>query len=154
MTSQIDTLRIVTGIIPQRPPDMVIGDKTDPYLLRWHLIPRNPFFNVYLHVFMRDDDDRALHDHPWPSLSYVRFGEYREITAKKQVIRWKGDWVFRGPWLAHRIELMSCPAVTLFITGPRIRRWGFHCPDGRWVPWQEFTAPGDSTRPWRGRGCS
>lgn len=54
-----------------RKPDFVIGDLSNPYLLRWWVIPRNRFFNVYLHKFLRDDDDRALHDHPWWSMSII-----------------------------------------------------------------------------------
>src|ERR1700684_1178987 len=53
-------------------PHFVIGDPKNPYMLRWYILPRNPLFNVYLHKFLRnDDDDRALHDHPWPSLSLL-----------------------------------------------------------------------------------
>ena len=48
-----------------RKPDFIIGGHDAPYLLRWWLIPRNRFFNVYVHQFLRSDDDRALHDHPW-----------------------------------------------------------------------------------------
>ena len=48
--------KLITGV-----PHMVIGGAEDPYLLRWYLIPRNPFVNVYLHKFLRSDDDRALH---------------------------------------------------------------------------------------------
>ena len=44
-----------------RPPDRIIGGKDNPYLLRWHVVPRNPQQNIYLHHFLRSDDDRALH---------------------------------------------------------------------------------------------
>ena len=40
--------------------DLVVGGDADPYLRRWWLIPRNRIFNVYLHHFMRSDDDRVL----------------------------------------------------------------------------------------------
>lgn len=62
----------------QRPPDLII-EPENPYMLRWHLIPRNRFFNIYLHKFLRSDDDRALHDHPWSwNLSLILKGEYIE----------------------------------------------------------------------------
>lgn len=64
----------------RRPPDFVIGGAERPYLLRWWLIPRNPVFNVYLHQFMRSDDDRALHDHPWANCSVLLRGAYTEHT--------------------------------------------------------------------------
>lgn len=34
------------------------------YLWRWYLI-RSKAFAVFLHNFVRSDEDRALHDHPW-----------------------------------------------------------------------------------------
>lgn len=142
-----------------REPDFFIGGKDNPYLLRWWVIPRNRFFNVYLHKFLRDDDDRALHDHPWLSLSVILRGGYIEHTATEVRRREAGSVVFRRAKHAHRIELLRegfclartvVPAWTLFITGPRIREWGFHCPRG-WVHWKEFTSEVDSGNV--GKGC-
>ena len=59
-----------------RKPDFVIGEPVAPYLRRWWIIPRNEQMNVYLHEILRDDDDRALHDHPWANTSYVIEGRY------------------------------------------------------------------------------
>lgn len=159
----------------KRTPDFVVGLRTDPYLLRWWLIPRNPIFNVYLHCFMRSDDDRALHDHPWYSLSLALDGRMIEHTDEPHrgrvlsVIE-PGDWRWRAPEFAHRLELPAHqvmvprpgggtqlvnesprPAWTLFFTGPRLREWGFHCQRG-WVHWEKFTetVPGHSIT---GRGC-
>jgi hypothetical protein len=48
--------------------------------------------------------------------------------------------VYRGPDFSHRLELINGhPAETLFITGPKVRDWGFHCPNG-WVHWRDFVA--------------
>ena len=44
----------------KRPADFVIGPPERPYLLRWWIIQRNRFFNIYLHKFLRSDDDLAL----------------------------------------------------------------------------------------------
>ena len=114
-------------------------------------LPRNPTFNVYYHRILRDDDDRALHDHPWPSFSIMIKGQLREVLEDGPRVVLAGDCIYRGPEMAHRLELIDGqPAETLFITGPRVREWGFHCPKG-WVHWQDFTAPGDSSQ--IGRGC-
>lgn len=56
--------RRLLAIAKRRPPDVVIGGDASPYMRRWWVIPRNRRFNVYLHHFLRSDDDRALHDHP------------------------------------------------------------------------------------------
>jgi len=143
---------------PQREPDFYIGGKADPYLLRWYLIPRNRFFNVYFHQFRRSDDDRALHDHPWWSLSVLLRGTIYEWVEDKEtgqtvVIVEEGDIRLRSAKAAHRIDLGPVPKTypeTLFITGPKIREWGFWCPQG-WRHWEDFTAKDDSGQ--IGRGC-
>lgn len=154
------------NIVMSRPEDVLIGGADNPYLYRWFVIPRNRFFNIYIHGFARSDDDRALHDHPWMNLSIVLRGSYIEHTIDAGgVHRLKrlnaGAWRFRASGrLAHRVEIDPAstwyllPGVrcwTLFITGPRYRDWGFHCPEKGWVHWQAFTAPGDATV--IGKGC-
>ncbi len=133
-------------------PHFVVGSKTNPYLYRWYILPRNPFLNVYLHLFLRDDDDRAHHDHPWWSLSVV-LGTYVEEHPVGVRRRYgPGSVILRRPEYTHRVELPGGRHCwTLFITGPRVREWGFHCPKG-WVPWQQFTAPHDYGQ--IGRGCA
>ena len=79
-----------------RSPDFIIGGHEDPYLLRWFLIPRNPVFNVYVHLFLRSDEDRALHDHPWAAnCSILLEGQYLEHTPAGEFVRRAGDWKFR-----------------------------------------------------------
>lgn len=146
----------VNRLIRERKPDFVIGGPLAPYLLRWFVIPRNPVLNVYVHEFHRSDDDRALHDHPWINLSILITGEYTEHTIRAggvhvRRVRRAGDLVARGPRHAHRIELHAGRCRTLFITGPRLRSWGFHCPDAGWIHWKAFTRPDDKGA--IGRGC-
>jgi hypothetical protein len=142
------------GIL-KRPPDRVINDN---YLLRWHIIPRNRFLNIYLHCFLGSDDDRALHDHPWWSVSFLLKGRIIEHTEdygyQGQVIKLSRSVrrfipKLRAAKHAHRIELTGDKAWTLFITGPKVRTWGVYCPKG-WVPWRQFTDP---TGNHIGRGC-
>jgi len=140
-----------------RKPDFVIGGAENPYMLRWWVIPRNRWFNIYLHKILRDDDPRALHDHPWWNISVVLKGGYLEWFSTPGATpidcRWRGPLsiVFRKPTAAHRLTLGSNgPAWSLFITGPKVRNWGFHCEKG-WRPWEEFCATDDTGR--IGRGC-
>lgn len=145
----------------KRKPDFIVGTEDNPYLLRWYLIPRNRFANVYLHEFRRDDDDRALHDHPWPSLSIVLSGGYYEHTpgpdgSHQRIWYGRGSVIFRRASHSHRIELARTPegdlvpARTLFLTGPVVREWGFHCQQG-WRHWKEFVDSRDSGKV--GKGC-
>lgn len=143
------------------PPD----ESTPAYMLRWWRLPRNWAFNIYYHIVLRSDDDRALHDHPWMSFSIVLDGGYYEheiLYGGTHQKTWYGPGRMRFRWTgrkAHRLELESklmhvkristekkiartwlepferteeFPARTIFITGPVLRRWGFHAEDG-WV---------------------
>lgn len=144
------------AIISRRAPDFIIGGVLNPQLNRWFVVPRNRFGNIYLHQIMRSDDDQALHDHPWWSISFIFCRGYWEITPAGRFWRGRGAIIFRTATAAHRLEIptdknaapLSC--WTLFITGPRIREWGFHCPQG-WRPWQEFVDARDTGAV--GRGC-
>lgn len=128
------------------------------YMHRWWRIARNAYFNIYFHLVKRGDDDRALHDHPWWNFSIVLDGGYYEHTIDEGGINRKiwygpGSVRFRGSGtFAHRLELdtvmkapsqrVELPVKTIFITGPVLRRWGFHHPD-QWVDaydWDAFLA--------------
>jgi hypothetical protein len=150
----IDLATRLLKVAASRPPDFIIGGVDDPYLKRWWIIPRNRVFNIYLHQFLRSDEDRAHHDHPWTNLSIVLRGEYTEHSIKAggviiRTVRKAGAIKLRRAVAAHRIELHAGECWTLFITGPVVRLWGFHCPAG-WRRWQDFVAenPGEI-----GKGC-
>lgn len=147
----------IISLVTLRKPDFIIGGAERPYLLRWWVIPRNRFFNIYLHRFLRDDDDRALHDHPWPWCSIILRGSYIEHTIAAGGIHHQrrcdaGAVRFHRPKFAHRLALIEDRECwTLFITGPRVREWGFHCPEQGWIDWRKFTAANDPGA--IGRGC-
>ena len=141
-----------------RPPDQMISYLYDEvhsniaeddaiFLYRWWIVKRAKAkrfrFNIYLHRFVRSDEDRALHDHPWWSISILLKGLIWEIyqdqqgnhSANYNIRRFIP--LFRPATHAHRIILESKDAWTLFITGPKIREWGFWCPQG-WRHWKDF----------------
>lgn len=158
----------------KRDPDYIIGETKDPYLLRWFIIPKNKFFNIYLHKFCKSDDDRALHDHPWNfNISILLKGSYFEhvfftenhpsfgTTCK---VRKPFRVYFRYGRSPHRIELnkytafyygefrtVEIPVWTIFITGRVVRAWGFFCPQG-WKPWKDFVSVTENGNK-AGKGC-
>lgn len=156
-------------------PDFVIGPVDDPYVHRWWILGRDETKpNLYLHKFFRSDDDRALHDHPWPNASWLLDGSYDEVLfdgptpsddghpqtlpPTKVVCRAAGDLVTRpNAAFAHRICLLSkagggeLPAVTIFATGAKEREWGFHYPNG-WRHWTEYVEEIEGGNK-VGRGC-
>lgn len=172
-------------------PDFVIGTWDDPYLYRWYIVPPHGMWplgwlrkafpksklaraiaerfavNVYLHRFMRSDDDRALHDHPWANISLLLEGSYMEHVFQEKPkgvtngheynvpetwikMHTAGGWgglSMRSAETAHRIELFKDkqgkeqPVWSLFITGRKERSWGFWCPKS-WRHWENFVAEG------------
>lgn len=135
---------------PTFKPDVVIGSDSKPYMFRWYVLPRNRWLNIYLHKFLADDDDRALHDHPWPSMSIMLKGAALEMLPGCSRLIVAGDVVFRTAEHKHRLVVIDPPTWTLFITGSKVRDWGFWCPQG-FVPWQKFSDPSDKYKV--GKGC-
>ncbi len=140
-----------------RKPHFVIGEPENPYMLRWYLIPRNPWLNLYLHEFLRDDDDRALHDHPWWFVSIMLKGMYNEIreNGHRGQVRGAPSIAYRRATDRHRVVLETrdgkvVPCWTIVITGPKVRDWGFWCPKG-FVVWHEFCARDNEGSV--GKGC-
>jgi hypothetical protein len=145
-------------------------DLNRPYLKRWHIIPNNKIFNIYIHRFYEPDYDNA-HDHPWYNLSVLLTGSYIENIPKDydawirnesreeiQIIR-KPFWpIFRRPTDIHRIELfkdangVSIPMHTLFITGPHVREWGFWCANF-FRSNKEYLKVGSRGESFTGKGC-
>lgn len=143
--------RWIYRAIGRRPPNFVLKDDTDGtvYLQRWHIIPPNPFLSLYVHLFVGPDQGRHLHDHRSGTLSVILDGWYEEEVSTPELMR--RDW--RGSWLVHRkggdivyrsartphMVTQTGGALTIFLTGPTTRDWGFWV-DGRWVPHCEYLA--------------
>lgn len=117
------------------------------YLKRWWIIPRNPWFNIYLHRISAADDGRALHDHPWINCSILLYGSYFEQLNSGNddpMVPLTGKWrrapciVFRKATCLHRLVPGEL-TWSLFITGTKTREWGFQTVDG-WVHHREFDA--------------
>lgn len=128
------------------------------YMLRWWLVPysntaegegcgpvswRRPiakvlqFFGiaVRIHLILRSDDARAMHNHPWWFVSLMLQGDYLEYRPVYINGRYCGNsserygagkLIFRRANSLHRLHLFPGEsALTLFITGPRRQDWGF-----------------------------
>lgn len=95
-------------------PHFIVGPR---YLLRWYVIPRNPWLNVYLHQFLHDDEDRALHDHLWWFISIMLWGSYMEILPSPGAVwplrvRNAGSIAYNPATHTHRVKLQEKFAAT------------------------------------------
>lgn len=147
------------AVIASRPPDQIIrrGDGDEPYMERWHIVRHNTEAgeigpNHYIHRFVRSDAEEQ-HDHPWANTSVVLHGSYfEEVPAipddgslpleglpPARLLRRAGDVVSREAKDVHAIRDVEPGTITLFVTGPKERDWGFHTEAG-WIPWRQFRA--------------
>lgn len=128
-----------------------IPSKTDPsvvYLRRLRVV-QTPWFSVLVHQIFEPDSDRDPHDHPWSFGSLVVRGGYTEDVSEKITLfgrvvegKTRNEWP-RWSWHrmttkeAHRITSVLPDTMTLVVTGPRVRTWGFWTDQG-FVPWDQY----------------
>ncbi len=109
------------------------------YLIRYYLLLRDRArfpFNVFIHKFVKGDDDKDVHDHPWGFAHIILSGGYWEYvledpedennTNVRKVWRGAGYWNIAGPDHRHRIELRpGTKPWTIFIPFKQSNEWGF-----------------------------
>jgi hypothetical protein len=130
----------------------------DVYLIRYYIV-RSKYMNIFIHQFLRSDRD-DLHDHPWNFATYLvkgayteqrrqfdSIGDYQDVPTRRindgktklnTFVRRKATdlhrvVVDRDLKLAERNEA----ALTLFVSGPFKRDWGFVKND-QWIDWRVY----------------
>lgn len=136
-------------IMDERPPDFILNG----YMDRWFFAERGQKCNIYLHRFRGNDSDRALHDHPFDSVSTILKGSYIEFFHWEPLeimpdgkyltlpfVRFQGEVIERPAATMHRVGGIKPgqEVISLFAVGERIRDWGFLDPIRGWVQWQEY----------------
>lgn len=99
-----------------------LGKPECPYLVRW-VISFPSLFSIRLHRWYFGDDDRAMHDHGWNFGGLVLWGKYTDVSpeGREEMPRWK--FFYRRAEHRHTVETEGC--LTLLVTGPEKRVWGF-----------------------------
>lgn len=124
------------------------GDDSTVYLRRWSLqLWRG--WSIKVHLFFRPDGDSCLHDHPWRFWTLVLWGGYVERVETGEEVSCRPLTLHYRPaeYRQTILRLRRRNALTLVLSGPRERRWGFWTSDG-WRHWKEFLA-----RPQRAHWC-
>lgn len=106
-----------------------------PLMIRYFLA-RLPFVAVYLHHFLRSDNDRHFHDHPWPFITILLSAGYHEHTPRGTFWRRRFSVLYRPATWLHWVEIRR-PVWTLVIRFRRVREWGFITERG-WIDWQTY----------------
>lgn len=151
----------IADAILSRFPARVIETDGDPYLVRWYVCGRTPEHfhrvaprlawlpvTVFVHCFLRSDQGRDLHNHPWTtSVSLILKGGYvEERLIRPRVIRCRRfspgsvNVIRRNDF--HRVDLLADRCWTIFIAGRKVSSWGFLDRErGEWVHWREYLSP-------------
>lgn len=125
----------------------IYGDDGSLYMERFEIFGIR---NARLQHIVREDRDRHLHDHPWPFVSKVLSGAYREerplyetphfigdVETTYPTYRATGSWAFRRAHDRHKISHVEPDTWTLFITGRYCNKWGFFTPEGK-IYWRTY----------------
>lgn len=121
--------------------DLIGDERRGLYLIRWSMF-KIFGWTLRFHVFLRDDPD-CLHDHPWPFWTLVLAGSYTEEVEVAGIrvhrLRLPLSLGYRKATHRHRVLLGpgELPCLTIVITGPREREWGFWLKD-KWIQWREY----------------
>lgn len=125
------------------PCDRLLAEGGHEYMRRYYLRagkgPQHRF-----HLISAGDPGRDLHDHPFDYVSRLLSGRYVEHTPDGDTEYGPGDILVRKAEALHRLELVSGPVWTYFVTGRFRRTWGFSTPSG-WVPFTQYAAAGRVT---------
>jgi hypothetical protein len=121
-----------------------------PMLVRYRLL-ETPIGSLNLHHFLRGDEDRDLHDHPFAFATLILSGGYVEQLPRigepqshpfRYVTRRPGSILFRSATWIHRVDLIRDDAWTLIAMSRKTRDWGFFTKNG-WKPfWKYFSTAG------------
>lgn len=106
---------------------------------RWRILETR-WFNIYLHKFYKSDKDPFRHDHPWGFMNFILWGGYLEESLAGTNWRVAPHISIHSAEYSHRIaalDLLDKCAISLVVTTPRYREWGYHTDKG-WMTNKEY----------------
>jgi hypothetical protein len=125
------------------PCDKLTDAGGEEYMRRFHL-SRGSGPQRRFHLITAGDPGRDWHDHPWDYVTRLLSGRYIEHAPDGATEYGPGDILVRKAEQLHRLELVSGPVWTYFVTGRFRRTWGFMT-GGGWVPFRDYAAAGQMT---------
>ena len=129
-----------------------LGKPECPYLYRWVLVLFG--YSIRVHRWIRSDDKRYFHDHPWPFITVVLKGDYTDVSPSsggyagrngyftlhnKEIVLKEnlsfGTIKYRKSNHKHYVEVPKNGCWTLLFCGRPNRKWGF------WIKGKQFFRP-------------
>lgn len=121
-----------------------LGESHCPYAYRWVL--NLHLFSIRLHNFVRSDDKRYFHDHPWNFITLILKGSYIDVSPTGRDRLTAGSLRYRRFDHKHYVDVPEGGFWSLVITGPLVHKWGF------WVE-GKFRRPFKYFRKWGHPPC-
>jgi hypothetical protein len=113
-----------------------MGRPECPYLYRWTILFFN--FSIRLHHWIRSDDKRFFHDHPYDFISIVLKGSYTNVTPEGRFkVKAGSIWASKA-MKRHYLDVPKSGAWTLLLCGRPYRKWGFWVNNHLWRPLRYF----------------
>lgn len=120
-----------------------LGKPECPYAYRWVIILFG--YSIRVHYWLRSDDKRYMHDHPWSFFTIVLRGWYWDVSEKTANYKPQGaiqtetdgenivseyinTYAYRKANHKHYVEIPKPGVITLLFCGRPHRKWGF------WIP--------------------
>lgn len=100
-----------------------LGKKECPYAYRWVFI----FFgySIRFHKWIRSDDKRYMHDHPWWFITFVLRGSYTDVSDNSSDTLKRFSLRYRPSLHKHYVDIPKGGCFTILFTGKPHRNWGF-----------------------------
>lgn len=99
-----------------------LGKPECPYAYRW--VFYTPFFSIRLHHFVRSDDKRFYHDHPWWFITFVLKGFYIDVSDKGDDLLKTFSIRYRKRNHKHFVVVPE-EVWTILLTGPVKQKFKF-----------------------------
>lgn len=100
-----------------------LGMEACPYAYRW--VANFGLFSIRVHQWIRSDDKRYFHDHPWHFITLVLRGGYTDVSPTGRDVLTAGSFRYRRAEHQHYVDVPPGGALTLLITTAPLRNWGF-----------------------------
>ena len=107
-----------------------------PLMYRYYLIDF-VWFGLYVHKFLRSDNDRHVHDHPWSFITFTLGAYWEHLPDGTVHRRSRFSLLFRPAEWQHWVEIRGGPVWTIVFRFSRRRVWGFLTERG-WTDWQTY----------------
>jgi len=112
-----------------------LGEGDCPYVIRWKL--NLYLFSIRIHHFVRSDDKRAFHDHPFSFITLVLKGHYWDNNQTGAELMDAGTIKYRPSHYRHSVVVPEGGVWTLLLTGREKRDWGFYL-RGKYYPVKRY----------------